>query len=286
MPPAPPPHDLLVAGALTVDRFTDDRTAPGGSVVHAGTAAANGGALLATVTVCGDEPAAHDGLRRLGGFGPLTRQASPSSVGYRHEESDGQRVLVYESGCDPLSPETMRQAPAARVALLAPIADELPAAAIDALRGAIAPERTVLLIQGWLRELRLGQPVRPKALADLAPETRAAFAAADALVVSTEDLAETPGDPFGQAALLRAAVGDAPIVVVTLGAEGFLLDDPAEPRIVASVPRRVIDDVPNVGAGDTFGAALAVALGAGRAPLVAANQAAEAVIAMLEARRG
>ncbi|MBA2632250.1 MAG: D-beta-D-heptose 1-phosphate adenosyltransferase, partial [Chloroflexi bacterium] len=72
--------------------------------------------------------------------------------------------------------------------------------------------------------------------------------------------------------------------LVTLGTEGYLLDDPALDRVVASVPRRVVTGVPAVGAGDTFGASLAVHLARGARARVAADRATDAVIAMLESR--
>jgi sugar/nucleoside kinase (ribokinase family) len=55
--------------------------------------------------------------------------------------------------------------------------------------------------------------------------------------------------------------------------------------VLASVPRRVVAGVPAVGAGDTFGAALAVHLARGVSAGAAADRATDAVIAMLEARR-
>ncbi len=111
------------------------------------------------------------------------------------------------------------------------------------------------------------------------------MAQADTIVVSTEDLVESPEDPFSQAAELRNFAGSKPIVVVTLGTEGYLLDDPAQDRVVASVPRRVVSGVSAVGAGDTFGAGLAVNLARGATPLAAADLATERVISVLEARR-
>ena len=53
----------------------------------------------------------------------------------------------------------------------------------------------------------------------------------------------------------RARSGPHPLLVLTLGEQGYLLDDPAADQVVASVPRRVVEGVPMVGAGDTFGAA-------------------------------
>lgn len=278
--------DLIVVGGLTIDRFPDGTLVAGGSVTHAGLAAASLGARIGIVTVCGDEPQAATGLTRLREHGLVIRQPSPSTVTYAHSERDGRRVLVFERGCHPMDPAALGDAPAATVALLAPIADELPSAAIGAMRHAVAADRLVLLIQGWLRALRVGQPVRPLELEALAPDLVAAFGTADAIVLSTEDLVDGAGDPFAQARLLRERVGERPVVVVTLGADGFVLDDPAAPRLVASVPRRVVRDVPSVGAGDVFGAGLALALGAdpAPAPLAAAEAGADAVIAMLERR--
>ena len=55
-------------------------------------------------------------------------------------------------------------------------------------------------------------------------------------------------------------------------------------RVVASVPRHVVEGVPAVGAGDTFGAALAIHLAGGDDPATAAVAATDRVIAVLEAR--
>ena len=283
-PPPAPIADLLIVGGLTVDRFVDGSTAPGGSVLHSGIAAATARARVATVTVAGQEPAAAAGLARLGTIGPLVHQPSPTSVVYAHREADGHRVLILEAKCERLGHDTIGRAPAARVALLAPIADELPSDAIGAVAQLVGPDRIVLLIQGWLRDLRVGEAVRPLALASLAKDLVEAFGHADAIVVSTEDLAEGADDPFGQVRALRQLIGPRPLIVVTLGADGFVLDDPAASRIVASVPRRVVVGVPTVGAGDTFGAGLALSLAAGATPADAAAAGAEAVIAMLESR--
>jgi sugar/nucleoside kinase (ribokinase family) len=80
-------------------------------------------------------------------------------------------------------------------------------------------------------------------------------------------------------------VGPRPIVVLTLGAEGYLLDDPAADRLIASVPRRVVTGVHAVGAGDTFGAALAIGLARGATAHAAAEEGCDRVIALLESRR-
>jgi sugar/nucleoside kinase (ribokinase family) len=278
--------ELLIVGGLTVDRFADGRRAAGGSVLHAAVAASGEGVRPTMATVAGEEPEARAGLDRLRAMGQVVVQASPRTTTYAHSEVDGRRVLVLEASSDPIQPAALPNLPVVEVALFAPIADELPAAAIHDLRSRVHPGLTVLLIQGWLRRLVVGAPVHPLPLAAIPDELWDAFALADAIVVSTEDITETPGDPFAQALDVRGRIGPRPILVLTLGTEGYLLDDPQAPRIVASMPRTVVRDVPSVGAGDTFGAALALHLGAGRDAASAAEAATERVIAVLEARRG
>lgn len=277
--------DTLIVGGLTVDRFTDGTTAPGGSVLHSGVAAVAEGASLTMLTVAGGEEAAQNGLDRLAAMGTLVHQPAPATTTYRHEERDGIRVLVLEASAEAIGATLLGRVGQPAVALVAPIADEVPASLVTRLRDQLAPRLTVLLIQGWLRHLVVGEEVTALPLETLSPEQAAVIAGADAFVVSTEDLVESTGDPFGQAALLRARFGPWPVIVVTLGTEGYLLDDPAHDRVVASVPRRVVTGVPAVGAGDTFGAALAVGLSGGASASAAADRATERVISMLEVRR-
>ena len=276
-------NGLLIVGGLTIDHFADGRTAPGGSVIHSGLAAVAEGDAPTILTVAGDEPAAREGVERLAGMGELVRQAASRTATYRHEEEAGRRVLIYEAATDPIVVPNGLGSP--DVALVAPIADELPADAVTALLGALRPRCTVMLIQGWLRRLEIGSPVRPLPLADVPEDLWTAFGHADAVVVSTEDLAETPEDPFAQAKALRARIGEAPLLVLTLGQEGYLLDDPDADRVVASMPRRIVEGVPMVGAGDTFGAGLAIHLARGTDAATAAAAATERVIHVLEGRR-
>ena len=276
---------LLIVGGLTIDRFPDGSSAAGGSVLHAGLAAAAEGADLTILTVAGDEPEATAGVARLEAFGSVWRQPSAATTTYRHEEVDGHRVLLYEAASEPIDLESIGDLPTADVVLVAPIADELPAGSIGRIRDAARARLTVLLIQGWLRQLRVGEPALPMRLDDVPRARWQEFGTADAIVVSTEDFAGEPADPFAQAAALRRHIGPRPILVLTLATDGYLLDDPAAQRVVASVPRHVVAGVPVVGAGDTFGAALAVRLAAGDAPAAAAEAATERVIAVLESRR-
>lgn len=277
--------ELLIVGGLTVDRFADGSSAPGGSVLHAGLAAVGEGVRPTLLTVAGDEPEARNGLARLAGLGQLIHQPAPATITFGHQEKSGRRVLVYEAASATIDPAVAGDAGTPRVALLAPIADELPPTAVEALRGRLRPTCTVMLIQGWLRKLEIGSPVHPLSLDEVPSELWTAFATAQAIVVSTEDLAEAPEDPFAQAAALRHRLGPDPVLVLTLGAEGYLLDDPAADRLVATMPRRVIEGVPTVGSGDTFGAALAIQLSRGAEVAAAAAAGAERVIRMLEGRR-
>lgn len=276
---------LLIVGGLTVDQFADGTSAPGGSVLHAGLAAAAEADPMTMLTVAGEEPEAHDGIERLRALGDVRWQRAAGTTTYRHDESTGRRILVYERATEPIRLDWMRPLASVDVALLAPIADELPAQAVDLLRAQVRPGLIVLLVQGWLRRLVIGEPVRPLALDDVAPALWRMFGAGDAVVLSTEDLADGDGDPFAQAAAVRERIGPGPILLLTLGTDGYLLDDPAEERVIASVPRTVIHDVPTVGAGDTFGAALALRLAAGASPADAAEAGSERVIEVLEARR-
>jgi sugar/nucleoside kinase (ribokinase family) len=277
--------ELLIVGGLTIDHFVDGTVAPGGSVLHSGLAAAADGGSLTLLTVAGDEPAARDGLARLASLGELVHQPAGSTTAYRHEERDGARVLVLEARTEPIVARGLGRLPRPEVALVAPIADEVPAGLVERLIEEVAAQRTVMLIQGWLRRLVVGDEVHPLPLDALTDEQQRVMAQADAIVVSSEDLTEAPGDPFRQAAELREHVGPGPIVVVTLGTEGYLLDDPATDRVIASMPRRVVTGVSAVGAGDTFGAALALNVARGAEPRAAADLATDRVIAMLEARR-
>ena len=276
---------MLIAGGLTIDRFADGTTAPGGSVLHAGLAAAAEGARPAFATVAGPEPEALVGLDRLRALGDVVHQPAGRTTAYRHDESGVRRVLILESSGARMDPGAFGRVPPADVALLAPIADELPATALTGLRSALRPRLLVLLIQGWLRRLAVGEPVRPLALEELDPGLWQAFAEADAVVASTEDLADASRDPFTQAGELRKRLGPGPLLLLTLGPEGYLLDDPGADAIIASVPRTVVAGVPMVGAGDTFGATLALHLARGETPQAAAEAATERVIAVLEARR-
>src|SRR5688500_15033732 len=153
--------ELLIVGGLTIDRFADGRSAPGGSVLHAGLAAVEEGAAVTFLTVAGDDREALEGPARLQELGTLIHQPAASTTNSRHDESDGRRGHLYGATTAMIDPTLAGESKPARVALLAPIADELSAAGVDTLRAVLRPACTVLLIQRWLRRLDLGSPVHP-----------------------------------------------------------------------------------------------------------------------------
>lgn len=275
--------ETLIVGGLTIDRFADGRSAPGGSVIHSGRAAVAEGSTVAFLTVAGDEPEARAGLRTLADLGALIHQPAPATTTYRHDERDGRRVLRLEAATDAISADAgLPESP--RVVLLAPIAGELPPPTIVGLRARLGAAMTVLLLQGWLRRLEVGRVVEAIRLEAVAADVWSALSDADAIVLSTEDLAESPDDPFTQAAALRRHVGAKPVVVLTLGVQGYLLDDPGADEVTAAMPRRVVTSVPTVGAGDTFGVVFAIHLARGSTAAAAASAAGEAVIRLFESR--
>ncbi|MEO5985524.1 MAG: hypothetical protein ABIW50_09550 [Candidatus Limnocylindria bacterium] len=276
--------ETLIVGGLTIDRFADGTSAPGGSVMHSGLAAVAEGSTTAFLTVAGDEPEARLGLGTLADLGMLLHQPAPATTTYRHDERDGRRVLRLEAATDIIAADARLPESPPSVALLAPIAGELPAATIAGLRGRLRPATTVFLVQGWLRRLEVGRVVEAIPLDSVSADLWSVFSDADAVVLSTEDLAENLDDPFAQAAALRRHVGTKPAVVLTLGVHGYLLDDPAADAVTAVMPRRVVEGVPTVGAGDTFGVVFAIHLARGRTPAAAAGAAGEAVIRLFESR--
>src|SRR5680860_867233 len=138
--------ETLIVGGLTIDHFADGSAAPGGSVIHSGLAAAAEHSEPAFLTVAGDEPEARDGLRILSELGTLVHQRASRTITYRHGERNGRRVLELEASTDRIDPGARLPPGQPGVALLAPIADELPASSIEALRSRLSPALSVLLV--------------------------------------------------------------------------------------------------------------------------------------------
>lgn len=273
------PLDLLVVGALTIDRFADGRSAPGGSVLHSTRAAADAGIRVGVVASSGDEPVARDGLREIGRLAVLHHEPVARTLTFRHDETGPLRRLFLEVPAARLVCPPRAMAPAA--VLYAPVADELgPGLGGQTYDGAF----TAAILQGWLRTLEPGAEVRPMPVASLAPQLVAQLAALDLLIASREDLVADGAEPAAQLDALRSVVGPRPALVVTESVDGAWLDSGGWRRHVGVAER--IDGVPQVGAGDAYAAVLSAELGRGGTLDSAAGDAARAVSRMLAARRG
>ncbi len=274
----PEPLDLLVVGALTIDRFADGAAAPGGSVLYAARAASAAGLRAGVVTVAGDEPAAADGLRELSRLGPLHREVAPATLRFALDEDHGGRHLLLEVPVAPLACPPWAVAP--RAVLYAPVADELGSGfGGQEYAGAL----TAAVLQGWLRSLELGREVRPLPLSALPEALVRRLAGCDLLIASREDLVAVAAEPGAQLDALRVRFGWRPLLVVTDGVAGTWLDIAG--RRARSSPSSVVADVTTLGSGDTFAAIMAAGLGRGLSAEEASTNAATAVVEMLAARR-
>jgi len=236
--------DLLVIGALTIDRFADGSSGPGGSVVHIARAAA-GGMRVAVITVAGPEPAAQAGLDELRGLAAgVELTTADATATFIHRDSPGGRRLWLERrGGSIRLPDLGRHAP--RSILLAPIADEV--AHVDLAGLGPGPTRGAIL-QGYLRSVAADDEIRPLPLSALELRLVVALSQFDLLVASREDLLGEATEPSEQLAALRRLVGPRPALVVTDGVRGVWTEGEHLPA------PRVVEGVPSVGAGDIFAA--------------------------------
>jgi sugar/nucleoside kinase (ribokinase family) len=255
MTPDSPPLDLLVVGGLTIDRFPDGSSAPGGSVLHVARAAATRDLRVGVVTAGGREPEAKTGveeLRRVAAWVECVEAEATAT--FRHRESAaGRRLWLERTGraVDLGAGASARSAVDA--VLFAPVAGEITA---DTLATPDESWSRGAILQGWLRSSGEGE-VRALPLKELDPELVENLRGFDLLVASREDLlAETP-DPPDQLRAVRLRFGRGPILVVTDGPGGVWIDSPASSDLAEglhlAVPRRV-DGVPSVGSGDIFAA--------------------------------
>ena len=250
MHPEPPsrPLDLLVVGGLTIDRFTDGRAEPGGSVLHVARALVPRGLRVGIVTAAGAEAGAAEGIAELRRLDPgLACAAGAATTTFRHAESPaGRRLWLERLGGD--LPAAWRDAAAI---LIAPVAGEIGAGALASLP---AGPRRGAIVQGWLRSADTGSEVMPLPLRALGAPLTEALAAFDLLVASREDLRAEAATPSQQLAALRAMLGPRPVLVVTDGVAGLWLDIDGDRRHVP--PPRVVAGVATVGAGDILAAHL------------------------------
>ncbi len=282
--------DLLLVGGLTIDRYADGSRSPGGGVVHVTRAASRAGFSVGAITVAGSEPRARAGLDELRANAVLLRvRDAPFTIGFRHDVVDDQRRLILERPGTVLEAVPGGELPAGtRVAavLFAPVAGEVGSMILGvqpagALRGAI--------LQGWVRSLERGRPVRAIPLAAIPEAVAEQLGMLDLLVASVEDLAaEGSGEPKELLSRLRARFGARPSLAVTDGRRGAWLDIGGARFHVP--PPTVVDSVLATGAGDVFAATLLVRLARGDPPrrgaAAAARIAAAYVAAGVDTRDG
>lgn len=249
--------DLLVIGGLTVDRFADGSSAPGGSVLHVARAAVPRGVRVAVLTAAGPEHEAQAGLAELRQLSVTLESADADATAtFIHRDAAEGRRLQLERRGGRVAIAGSALVAGTRAVLVAPVAGEVSAEELALLEP--VPVRAAIL-QGWLRSLDEGQEVRPLPLAALANAAIDALRRFDLLVASREDLLAESRDPREQLGSLRRAVGDRPALVVTDGPDGLWLDAQTSTRHLA-VPR-LVDSISTVGAGDILAAFLTIGSG-------------------------
>ena len=276
--------ELLVVGALTIDRFPDGTATPGGSVLHATRAATRARASVTVVTAAGGEPEALEGLRELGHMAMVFAEEVPHTLVFEHDEREGRRQLSL-LGNVRLRPDVRQlQRMHPRAMLLAPVAGELDTAALGTIDEALEARVRVATLQGWLRRREADGRVSPIALGDLPHEVLANLRNCDAVIVSHEDLGRLEAEPNAAAALDVRRSLPGPAVLVTWGGAGYVRAD-AEARAPTVVRRRhAIQSSTTVGAGDAFAAVIAIQLAKG-ASLATAARAADSAIERWLARQ-
>jgi len=240
------PPDLLVIGGLTVDRFPDGSSSPGGSVLHIARAAAQTGIRAAVITVAGPEREARAGIEKLRDLAAsVDATLAKSTATFVHRESRERRRLWLERGGGQIRLAKATSLDAPRAVLLAPILDEVVTEEIAHI--ASGPTRGAIL-QGFLRSVAEDGEVRQLPLSGLAPGLVAALSRFDLLVASREDLMGEAAEPLDQLASLRRCVGTRPALVVTDGVNGARIE------VEHLRAPRVVEGVSSVGAGDIFAA--------------------------------
>jgi sugar/nucleoside kinase (ribokinase family) len=256
MPPEPPliRLDLLLVGGVTVDRFADGSTAPGGAVLHAARAARAAGARVGAIVTAGPEPAAALGLRELEALPYLRVEPASRSIGFEHRSVGGDRQLRFDGSAAAVLSARAPVDPSA--VLYAPVANEL---GTRVKRATYPRAAHAAILQGWLRGLRAGEAVEPLTLGHLSGELAGDLGQLDLLIASREDLAAESDLPEAQLDALRAAVGQRPAIVLTDSTHGVWLDLAASSegarRWQLPAPR-IVEGVSSVGAGDMFAALL------------------------------
>lgn len=268
--------DLLVVGGLTVDHIGGQVEAAGGAARYATEGALAAGLAVALHTVSGDEPVVRAALERLAAQAGVLRQPAPASIWFEHHGTDEPRRLRLLARTSQIELTHPERVPKATSVLFAPVADEVPASAVEAVHARCRAAG----LQGWLRGTDDDGWVVNRPLAELEPRLADALRQLDLLVASRQDLGAADG--LSALAELGAWAGQGPELVVTAGTDGAWLDDRSSPPL--RVPAKAIVVRHTIGAGDAFAAVLAARRGAGLNLRTAAVEATTATARYLATR--
>jgi sugar/nucleoside kinase (ribokinase family) len=242
--------DIVIVGHVCRDIKPDPPGwRPGGSVFYAASAAAKLGASVGAVTAGGREVEA---LRQLTGITVVSLEAKTSTT-FQNEYELGQRRQLILAVAPRIPVELIPpQWRKARLALLAPVADEVPESMARAFPRALVGISAQGYMRRWDPTDGKVKPKRWDSAMDALPHTAAVF-------FSEEDLR-------GQTQSWLGYCG--PVLVMTRGARGCELIHCGKHRSVAGFPAGEVDPT---GAGDVFASAFMLRLRDSRDPLDAAR---------------
>jgi sugar/nucleoside kinase (ribokinase family) len=253
--------DFVAIGHATRDLLPSGSWRLGGTVTFAALTAQRLGLRAAVLT--SGPPDLLAALRATLPDVALACLPAPDATTYENVYAGGLRTQYLRSRAASISardlPAAWREA---RIALLAPLADEVE----HALAAAFPHALVAATPQGWLRRWDASGRVTPGSLDNaesLLPHLRA-------LILSREDLlAPDTADGGSADDQIMAWAGVVPLVVVTLGPDGALLyRDSGAPESFPGYPARELDPT---GAGDVFAAAFLCALDATSDPRAAVD---------------
>lgn len=251
VPRSPEAGQTVAGGVLSIDH--------GGKGSNQAVAAARLGASVLLVSAIGDDAAGRTGRELWAAEGVQDRTTvipgMSTMAGFIIVEPSGEnRICIAPGALDRLRPDHVDAGLAGLTASdVVLVSLEIP---LDAARRAlgIGRERGAFIVLNpapatpWARGLLAG--------ADLITPNRSELAA-----LAGRDEPATDEELSACIASLREVTGYRGGIVVTLGADGVLVDDGASTRLPAHPVDAVVD---TTGAGDAFSAALAVALTEGR----------------------
>ncbi len=243
----PRPGETVVNGVLT--------RAGGGKSANQACAAARFGAVARFVGAVGDDEMADEALDslRVEGIdvsGTARLAGTPTAVAMIMVDARGENQIAVASGASAaLDGDTVRRA----------LEGLEPPAGSVVLTGFEVADGPVLAAATWAAELGLTLVVNPGPARPLLP---ALLAARPILTPNETEAAQLTGedDPERAAAALVALTGRP--VVVTLGAAGALVLDPAH-GVVERAPAPMVETIDTTGAGDTLSGVLAACLATG-----------------------